>query len=86
MERLGNDPLVSLDVSMRQREREKQKTQQQKEMDNRRVAAPQSAWNQSVSATTDIHMRDALNQVRQSDVTHNEDLLRLQGTWMWNKK
>ena len=86
MERLGNDPLVSLDVSMRQREREKQKTQQQKEMDNRRVAAPQSAWNQSVAATTDIHMRDALNQVRQSDVTHNEDLLRLQGTWMWNKK
>ena len=37
-------------------------------------------------ATTDTYMRDALNQVRQSDVTHNETLMRHNGTWMWNKK
>ena len=86
MERLGKDPLVSLDVSMRQREREKIKTQQQCEMNTRRVERQSNTFNQSVAATTDSYMKDALNQVRQSDVTHNEDLMRFQGTWMWNQK
>ena len=69
-----NDPLVSRKVSMRHAEQQKLKTHQQKEMDNRRVVAPQSAWNQSVAATTDTKMRDLLSQVRMSD----EDLLDFQ--------
>ena len=80
------EPLVSRNVSMRQRERNKEKTRQHYEMNSRRVDRQSSAFNQSVDATNDRYMRDALTQVRQSDVTHNEDLLRLQGTWMWNKK
>ena len=81
-----NDPLVSRDVSMRRTEQQKLKIHQRKKMENRRVDAPSSAFHQSVSAATDTYMRDALSQVRQIDVTHNEDLMRLHGTWMWNKK
>lgn len=55
-------------------------------MNARRVERETNAFNQSVAATTDTYMRDALNQVRQSDVTHNETLMRHNGTWMWNKK
>ena len=83
---MTNEPLVSRNVSMRQREQDKQKIRQHYEMNSRRVDRQSSAFNQSVDATNDRYMRDALTQVRQSDVTHNEDLLRLQGTWMWNKK
>ena len=86
MDRLGNDPLVSRNVSMRQREQDKQKTKQHYEMNSRRVDRQSNEYNQSVNATTDTYMRDALTQVRKSDVTHNETLMRHNGTWMWNKK
>ena len=86
MSRYNDDPLVSRNVSMRQRERQKQKTQQHNEMNARRVERETNAFNQSVAATTDTYMQDALNQVRQSDVTHNETLTRLHGTWVHNQK
>ena len=81
-----DEPLVSRDVSIRREQNRQLKTDQQKQMENRRIAAPQSAWNQSVAASTDTKMRDLLSQVRHSDVTHNEDLLRLHGTWIHNQK
>tara|TARA_Y100000593_G_C4241686_1_gene302473 strand:- start:658 stop:873 length:216 start_codon:yes stop_codon:yes gene_type:complete len=71
---------------MRQQERQKQKTQQHYEMNSRRVDRQSNEYNQSVAAAEDTYMRDALTQVRQSDVTHNETLMRHNGTWMWNKK
>ena len=86
MSRYNDDPLVSRNVSMRQQERQKLKTQQQSEMNTRMVERETNAFNQSLAAAEDKYMRGALNQVRQSDVTHNEDLLRLHGTWAWNKK
>ena len=81
-----DEPLVSRKVSMRHAEQQKLKTHQQKEMDNRRVAAPQSAWNQSVAATTDDYMKNALTQVRMSNVTLPETLTRLHGTWVYSNK
>ena len=81
-----SDPLVSRDVSIRRAEQDKLKTHQQKEMDNRRVSAPQSAWNQSVAATTDDYMKNALTQVRKSDVTLPDSLTRHNGTWVHNQK
>jgi hypothetical protein len=81
-----DEPLVSRKVSMRYGEQRKLKIHQQKEMDNRRVAAQSSAFNQSVSATTDRYMRDALSQVRKSDVTLPETLTRHNGTWVHNQK
>ena len=81
-----DEPLVSRDVSMRRAEQEKQKLQQKKDMENRLVTAPQSAWNQSVAASTDTKMRDLLSQVRQSDVGLPDALTRLHGTWIHNQK
>ena len=81
-----DEPLVSRDVSIRREQNRQLKINQQKEMENRRIAAPQSAWNQSVAASTDTYMRDALTQVRRSDVTLPETLTRLHGTWIHNQK
>ena len=81
-----DEPLVSRDVSMRRAEQEKQKLQQKKDMENRLVTAPQSAWNQSVAASTDTYMRDALSQVRQSDVGLPDALTRFQGTYIYRNK
>lgn len=86
MDRLEKDPLVSLDATYRQREREKTTTQQHNEMNTRRVDRETNAYNQSVAATTDTYMRDALTQVRKSDVTLPETLTKFHGTWMWNQK
>jgi hypothetical protein len=86
MNRFTDEPLIAREVSIRRTEQENLKTQQQKDMDQRRIAAPQSTWNQSVAASTNTYMRNALTQVRKSDVTHNEDLLRLHGTWIHNQK
>ena len=81
-----DEPLVSRDVSIRREQNRQLKINQQKEMDNRRVAAPQSAWNQSISASTDDYMKNALTQVRKSDVTLPETLTRHQGSWVYNQK
>jgi hypothetical protein len=81
-----DEPLVSRDVSIRREQNRQLKIHQQKEIENRRIAAPQSAWNQSVAASTDTYMRDALTQVRRSDVTLPETLTRLHGTWIHNQK
>ena len=81
-----DEPLVSRAVSMRRTEQQKLKINQQKEMDNRRVAAPQSAWNQSISASTDDYMKNALSQVRKSDVGLPETLTRFHGSWVYNQK
>ena len=86
MTQYADEPLVSRAVSMKRTEQQNLKTDQQREMDARRVSAPQSAWNQSVSASTDIKMRDLLSQVRRSDVTLPDTLTRLHGTWIHNQK
>ena len=81
-----DEPLVSRDVSIRREELRKSKIHQQKEMENRRVAAPQSAWNQSISASTDTYMKNALTQVRKSEVGLPETLTRFHGSWVYNQK
>ena len=86
MTEYADEPLVSRDVSIRRTEQQKLKIHQQKEMDNRRVSTPQNAWNQSVAASTDTYMRDALTQVRKSDVGLPDTLTRLHGSWVYNQK
>ena len=81
-----DEPLVSRDVSIRREQNRQLKINQQKEMDNRRVAAPQSAWNQSISASTDDYMKNALSQVRKSEVGLPETLTRFHGSWVYNQK
>ena len=86
MNRYTDEPLVSREVSIRRTEQQNLKTDQQKQMEDRRIAAPQNAWNQSVAASTDDYMKNALIQVRKSDVTLPETLTRLHGTWIHNQK
>ena len=81
-----NEPLVSRDVSMRRAEQQKLKIHQRKEMDNRRVSAPQNAWNQSVAASTDTKMRELLSQVRRNPATLPTELTMRNGTFIYSNK
>ena len=82
---MDKETLVSLEVSRRREEQQKLKQTQQKEMESRRVERDSKNFNQSVNATNDKYMVDALSKVRKSDVTHSEDLTRMNGTWMRNQ-
>ena len=86
MTRYTDEPLVSRQVSRRRTEKQKLKSQQQKEMEQRRIDAPQSAWNQSVAASTDDYMKSALSKVRESSVTLPDTLTRHNGSWMYSNK
>ena len=77
--------LVSLDVSRRKEEQQILKQNQQKEIESRGVDRDSKNFNQSVNATHDRYMVDALNKVRTSDVTHPEDLTRMNRSWMHNR-
>ena len=63
---MRTDPLVSLDVSRRREEQQKLKQTQQREMESRRVEGDTRNFNQSVNATNDEYMVDALSKVRKS--------------------
>mgnify|MGYP001222119838 CR=1 FL=1 len=82
---MDRETLVSLEVSRRREEQQKLKQNQQREMESRRVETDSKNFNQSVNATNDRYMVDALSKVRKSDVTHSEDLTRMNGTWMHNR-
>ena len=86
MNRYTDEPLIAREVSIRRTEQEKLKIHQRKEMENRRIAAPQSAWNQSVAASTDDYMKNALTQVRKSDVTLPDELTMRNGTLFYTNK
>jgi hypothetical protein len=86
MNRFTDEPLIAREVSIRRTEQQNLKTDQQKQMENRRIAAPQNAWNQSVAASTDDYMKNALTQVRKSDVTLPETLTRIHGSWVYTNK
>ena len=77
--------MVPIDVSRRREEHQKLKQTQQKQMDTRRIDRDSRNFNQSVNATNDRYMVDALNKVRKSDVTHPESLTRMHGSWMHNR-
>ena len=54
-------------------------------MDRKLVGKDGRDFDQTQSAAQDSYMKDVLAKVRQSDVTHNETVTRLNGTWMFNK-
>ena len=82
---MDKETLVSLEVSRRREEQQKLKQNQHREMESRRVERDSRNFHQSVSATNDKYMVDALTQVRESDVTLPEDPTRINGTWMRNR-
>jgi hypothetical protein len=86
MTQLTDEPLVSRQVSRRRTEEQNLKIQQQKDMEQRRIDAPQSAWNQSLSASNDDYMKSALSKVRESKVTLPDELTRMHGTFIYSNK
>ena len=81
---MNNTP-TPLAVSRREKENHLRKQAQQSEMDASRVQQTTRTWNSSVSAANDQYMVSALAKVRESNVTHNESLTRINGTWMHNQ-
>ena len=81
-----DDPLVSRDVSIRREQKRQLKTSQQKEMESRQINRDANSFHQSVSATNDHYMRDALSKVRQSKVTLPDELTRIHGTYTTTHK
>lgn len=77
--------LVSRAVSQRTHEESKLKKSQQKQMEDRRIDQPSNAFHQSVAATGDTYIAEALRKVRESKITHNPELLRRNGTWLYNQ-
>ena len=75
------EPLVSRDVSTRREQKRQLTNSQQKEMEYRQVNRDSNAFHQSVDATNDHYMRDALSKVRQSKVTLPDELTRIHGTY-----
>ena len=82
---MDRETLVSREVSRRREEQQKLKQNQQREMESRRVERDSRNFNQSVNATNDRYMVDALSKVRESKTTHPENLTRMNGSWMHNR-
>ena len=81
----SNEPLVAREVSIRRDQEQKPRNTQRNEMNSRQVERDTNAYQQTTNAFNDHAMKDALQKVRQSDVTHHEDVTRLNGTWMHNR-
>ena len=82
---MDRETLISLDVARRREEQQKLKQTQQREMESRQVERDSKNFNQSVNATNDKYMVDALSKVRKSDITHPESLTRMNGTYFHNR-
>ena len=79
------DKLIPRTVYRRQQDQQKLRQSQKSEMNRKLVGRDGRDFDQTVSASNDHYMRDALTKVRQSDVTHNETVTRLNGTWLYNQ-
>jgi hypothetical protein len=81
-----DDPLVSRDVSIRREQQRNLKISQKKEMESRQINRDANSFHQSVDASNDHYMRDALSKVRQSKVTLPDDLTRIHGSYTTTTK
>ena len=82
---ISDTPLVSRSVSQRADQESKLKKTQQKQMETRLVEKPSDAWRQTLDASGDTYIAEALRKVRESKVTHPESLTRISGTWLHNQ-
>ena len=83
--KITDTPLVSREVSQRMDQAEKLRKTQKKQLEERLVENPSNAFHQSVAATGDTYIAEALRKVRESKITHPESLTRISGTWMHNQ-
>jgi hypothetical protein len=83
--KITDTPLVSREVSQRMDQAQKLKTAQKKQMEEQLMENPSNAFHQSVAASGDTYIAEALRKVRESNVTHPESLTRISGSWMHNQ-
>ena len=82
---ISDTVLVSRAVSQRSDEESKLKKTQQNQMENRLVEKPSDAWRQTLDASGDTYIAEALRKVRDSNVSHPESVTRISGSWMHNQ-
>jgi hypothetical protein len=80
-----DETLKSLDVQIREREKHRLKIRQNKEMKLQLMNNDNRSVNQNNNAFNDTYMKEAYAKVSKSKITHNEDLMRMNGTWLYNK-
>jgi hypothetical protein len=80
------DTIVSRNVSIRREQEQKLKQTQQSVMNAERIETDNRQFNQSVNASNDQYMIDALSKVRQSNVSLPDELTRYHGTYTYTNK
>ena len=73
-------------VTRREQEAQERRDNQRVAMNAERVETDYRTFNQSVAASNDHYMTSALEKVRQSNVTHSDEITRISGTWLHNKR
>ena len=80
------EPLISMSSQIREKEAQKKRINLNRKMRQRQANNQQNHYYQSVSATTDTKMTDALAKVRESDdVSIPHSLARFHGTTIYHK-
>ena len=77
--------LEPLDIYRRKLLEKKKRDAQKSELDSHLLNVENNRYQQSVSSSRDDYIKKALKEVRKSKVTHNENLTRLNGTWLHNQ-
>ncbi len=77
--------LEPLDIYRRKLLEKKKRDAQKSQMDTHLLDVKKNRYEQSVSSSRDKYMIGALKKVRKSKVTHDENLTRLNGTWLHNQ-
>jgi len=80
-----DETLKSLDAQRREKDKQNSKLLQSREFKKQLMNHPIRAANQNHNAVNDTYIKEAYAKVSQSKITHNEDLLRMNGTWLYNK-
>ena len=81
----NDEVLKSLEVQRREEQKLILKSKQQSEMNARSINRDNVNAKLTNNAFGDKYITDAYAKVLESDITHNEDLLRMNGNWVRNQ-
>jgi len=75
----------SRDFQRREKEKDLKNIEQKRELDNREINRSVGDRKLSNDAFEDKYMYDDYAKVKESNITHHEDVTRLNGTWFYNQ-
>jgi hypothetical protein len=83
---MSESKITTLDYQNRERKKIEDRQAQKSQMDARRLMNGDGNYQKAVAASQDReYMTAALEKVRQSDISHHEDLTRMNGNWIQNQ-